>query len=156
MLANLLRFLSVKNSGVTMSYHPLQWCRSRPAGTSFSLHVQKKISKETRPPFIHNCLRQSRIPSRHKINPRRKKNSLSLRQFFFVFRINFILFGGTQREDGNQDQSQKHVNKKSNRLAICCSQDIICSTTPTIGTILNFVSSLRAASWPPFLDLSFF
>jgi hypothetical protein len=37
---------------------------------------------------------------------REEKNSLTLRQFFFVFRINFILFGGTQREDINQDQKQ--------------------------------------------------
>jgi hypothetical protein len=46
------------------------------------LHVQKKVSKETRPPFVHNCLRQSRIPSRHKINPRRKK--LAVAQTVFL------------------------------------------------------------------------
>ena len=43
---------------------------------------------------------------------REEKNSLSLRQFFFVFRINFTLFGGTQREKGNQDQNQKILIKK--------------------------------------------
>jgi hypothetical protein len=47
---------------------------------------------------------------------REEKNSLSLRQFFFVFRINFILFGGTQREEGNQDQSQKHVKKTEQKI----------------------------------------
>jgi hypothetical protein len=31
---------------------------------------------------------------------REEENSLALRQFYFVFRINFILFGGTQREGG--------------------------------------------------------
>jgi len=36
-----------------------------------------------------------------------EKNSLSLRQFFFVFQFNFILFGGTQREESNQDKRQK-------------------------------------------------
>ena len=81
--------------------------------------IQKKVSKETRPPFVRNCLRQLRIPSRHKINPRRKKLGLRLKQFFFVYRINFILFGCTRREDCNQDQIQKHVNKQPNRLTIC-------------------------------------
>jgi hypothetical protein len=37
---------------------------------------------------------------------REEKNSLSLKQFFFVIRINFILFGGTQREEDNQEQSK--------------------------------------------------
>ena len=114
-------FVSLKDTGGTVPNHRLQWCRSRPAAASISLHVQKKVSKETRPPFVHNCLRQSRIPLRHKINPRRKK-FLSLRQFFFIFQFNFNLFGGTQRQESNQDKRQKHVNKLSHRSLICCSQ----------------------------------
>jgi hypothetical protein len=53
---------------------------------------------------------------------REEKNSLSLRQFFFVCRINLILFGSIQREEGNQDQSQKHVNnteQQINDLLLC-------------------------------------
>ena len=97
--------------------------------------------------FVHNCLRQSRIPSRHKINPRRK-NSLSLRQFFFVFRINFILFGGTQREKGNQNQSPKNVNKQSNRLTICCSE-------VPIKTNLNPIPVLSFDVWRGLSDAVF-
>jgi hypothetical protein len=100
--------------------------------------VQKKESKEKRPPLVHNCLRQSRLPSLHK-TIREEKKELSLRQFFFVSQINFILFGGTQREEGNQDQSQKYANKQSNRLTICCSKDVLCPET-----IVNFVSRQRA------------
>jgi len=37
---------------------------------------------------------------------REEKNPLSLKQFFFVVRINFILFGDTQREEDNQEQSK--------------------------------------------------
>ena len=75
-------FVSLKDTGETVPNHRLQWCRSRPAAASLFWHVQKKVCKETRPPFVHNCLRQSRIPSRYKINPRRKK--LAIAQTVFL------------------------------------------------------------------------
>jgi hypothetical protein len=53
-----------------------------------------------------------------------KKNVLSLRQFFFVSRINFILFGGTQGQEDNKEskpkaykQTEQHVNDMFLRFA---------------------------------------
>jgi hypothetical protein len=44
---------------------------------------------------------------------REEKNSLSLKQFFFVFRINFILFGGTQREGSIKGKSKTYKQHRA-------------------------------------------
>ena len=72
-------------------------------GNHLNFFARAKESKQRKLPlFVHNSLRQSRIPQTTK-SICEEKNSLLLRQLFFIFRINFILFEGTQRDEFDQN-----------------------------------------------------